>query len=140
MSGLETIKKYQGAKRTLEMLYGLLKWVSEKLGKLYICNHGWYEFDNITLNGDRYTIDLRWHTEDETTFEHITVPKELGDKLFDEDTRDEAYAELERIHDEEMKIIEAERQAEAEKRKAEQEKLDKEKRREQYEEFKKEFG
>lgn len=94
---------------------------------------------DITLNGDRYKIGLRWHTEDETTYEDITVPKALCEKLFFDETRDDAYAELKRIHDEEMKIREAERKAEYEKRQAELAEFEKKKRYDEYLKLKKEF-
>ena len=140
MNGLEIIAKYHDAKKTIDKFYDVCKWVVDKLGPLYISHSGYYTFDDITLCGDRYKIEMQWHTDCETTYEEITVPKDLCEQLFAKDTREAAYAELKRIHDAEMEIRKAEQKAQWEKARAEQAERDRKRRLAQYEELKKEFG
>lgn len=141
MTGKENIERYNEAHKTLEELYEVTDWVAEKLGALYIANTGYYEFKAIERKGDRYEITVDWNTQGETYYgETFTVPANLCEKCFCEETRDEAYAELKKIKDEERRIRQAEEKAKAEKAIADRKAFEKELRRKQYEQLKKEFG
>ena len=141
MNGKENIDRYIEASKTIDELYDLTDWVADKLGSIYISGAGYYEFKGIERKGDRYEIKVDWVTQGETYYgETFTVPADLCEKCFCEETRDEAYAELKKIKDEERRIREAEARAEYEKSLAEQKVREKELRRKQYEELKKEFG
>lgn len=141
MNGKENIERYVKAHETLNELYDLTDWVADKLGSIYISNSGYYDFKGIERKGDRYEITVDWTTQGETYYgETFTVPADLCEKCFCKETRDEAYAELKRIQDEERRIREAEQRARAEKAAAERKEREKEQRRKQYEELKKEFG
>ena len=140
MTGKEAIDKYIEASKTLNDLYDITDWVADKLGSIYISGSGYYDFKGIERKGDRYEIEVDWVTQGETYYgETFTVPADLCEKCFCESTRDEAYAELKKIKDEERRIREAERKAAHEKALAEQKLREKELRRRQYEELKKEF-
>ena len=140
MTGKEAIDKYIEASETLNDLYDITDWVADKLGSIYISGSGYYDFKGIERKGDRYEIEVDWVTQGETYYgETFTVPADLCEKCFCESTRDEAYAELKKIKDEERRIREAERKAAHEKALAEQKLREKELRRRQYEELKKEF-
>ena len=141
MTGKENIDRYIEASKTIDELYDLTDWVADKLGSIYISGAGYYEFKGIERKGDRYEITVDWVTQGETYYgETFTVPADLCEKCFCKETRDEAYAELKKIKDEERRIREAEARAEYEKSLAEQKVREKELRRKQYEELKKEFG
>lgn len=141
MTGKENIDRYIEASRTLDKLYDLTDWVADKLGPIYISGVGYYEFKGIERKGDRYEITVNWDTQGETYYgETFTVPADLCEKCFCKETRDEAYAELKKIKDEERRIREAEEKAKYEKALAERKAREKELRRKQYEELKKEFG
>lgn len=141
MNGKENIERYIEARKTLDELYDLTDWVADKLGSLYISGSGYYDFKGIERKGDRYEIEVDWVTQGETYYgETFTVPADLCEKCFCKETRDDAYAELKRIQDEERRIREAEQRARAEKAAAERKEREKEQRRRQYEELKKEFG
>lgn len=140
MTGKEAIDKYIEASKTLNDLYDITDWVADKLGSIYISGTGYYDFKGIERKGDRYEITVDWVTQGETYYdETFTAPADLCEKCFCESTRDEAYAELKKIKDEERRIREAERKAAHEKALAEQKLREKELRRRQYEELKKEF-
>lgn len=140
MTGKEAIDKYIEASKTLNDLYDITDWVADKLGSIYISGAGYYDFKGIERKGDRYEIEVDWVTQDETYYgETFTVPADLCEKCFCESTRDEAYAELKKIKDEERRVREAEQKAKAEKAIAERKEREKEQRRKQYEELKKEF-
>lgn len=140
MTGKENIDRYIEASKTLDDLYDLTDWVADKLGSIYISGTGYYEFKRIERKGDRYEIIVDWITQGETYYdETFTVPADLCEKCFCESTRDEAYAELKKIKDEERRIREAEQRAAREKALAEQKAREKEQRRKQYEELKREF-
>lgn len=141
MNGKENIDRYIEASKTIGELYDLTDWVADKLGPVYISRAGYYEFKGIERKGDRYEITVDWVTQGETYYgETFTVPADLCEKCFCKETRDDAYAELKKIKDEERRIREAEARAEHEKSLAEQKVREKELRRKQYEELKKEFG
>jgi hypothetical protein len=141
MTGKENIDRYVEASKTLDELYGLTDWVADKLGSIYISGVGYYEFKDIERKGDRYEITVDWTVSGETNYgETFTVPADLCEKCFCKETRDEAYAELKKIKDEERRIREAEEKVKFEKAQAEQKAFEKERRRKQYEELKKEFG
>ncbi len=141
MNGKENIERYIEAHKTLDELYDLTDWVADKLGQMYIGNSGYYDFKGIERKGDRYEITVDWTTQVETYYsETFTVPADLCEKCFCEETRADAYAELKKIKDEERRIREAEEKAKAEKAIAERKEREKEQRRRQYEELKKEFG
>lgn len=141
MNGKENIERYIEAHKTLNELYDLTNWVADRLGALYISNSGYCDFKGIELKGDRYEITVDWTVCGETEYgETFTVPADLCEKCFSEETRAEAYAELKKIKDEERRIREAEQMAAQEKALAEQKEREKEQRRKQYEELKKEFG
>lgn len=141
MNGKENIKRYIEAHKVLDELYDLTDWVADKLGSIYISGSGYYDFKGIERKGDRYEIEVDWTVSGETYYgETFTVPADLCEKCFSKETRDEAYAELKRIQDEERRIREAEEKAKAEKAIAERKEREKEQRRKQYEELKKEFG
>lgn len=141
MNGKENIERYINAHETLNELYDLTDWVADKLGSIYISGSGYYDFKGIERKGDRYEIEVDWVTQGETYYgETFTVPADLCEKCFCKETRDDAYAELKRIQDEERRIREAEQRAKHEKALAEQKEREKERRRKQYEELKKEFG
>ena len=140
MTGKEAIDKYIEASKTLNDLYDITDWVADKLGSIYISGAGYYDFKGIERKGDRYEITVDWVTQGETYYdETFTVPADLCEKCFCESTRDEAYAELKKIKDEERRVREAEQKAKAEKAIAERKEREKEQRRKQYEELKKEF-
>lgn len=140
-TGKENIDRYVEASKTIDELYSLADWVAEKLGALYIAGTGYYDFKGIERKGDRYEITVDWTCMGDTEYgETFTVPADLCEKCFCEDTRDEAYEELKKIKDEERRIREAEQKAAFEKAMEEQKARDKENRRKQYEELKKEFG
>ena len=121
MTGKEAIDKYIEASKTLNDLYDITDWVADKLGSIYISGSGYYDFKGIERKGDRYEIEVDWVTQGETYYgETFTVPADLCEKCFCESTRDEAYAELKKIKDEERRIREAERKAAHEKALAEQ--------------------
>ena len=141
MTWKENIERYVKAHETLNELYDLTDWVADKLGSIYISSSGYYDLKGIERKGDRYEIEVDWTTHGETYYdETFTVPADLCEKCFCEETRDAAYAELKRIQDEERRIREAEQRARAEKAAAERKEREKEQRRKQYEELKKEFG
>ena len=141
MNGKENIGKYIEARKTIDELYDLTDWVADKLGSIYISGSGYYDFKGIERKGDRYEITVDWTTMGETEYgETFTVPADLCEKCFCKETRDEAYAELKKIKDEERRIREAEQRAAHEKALAEQKAREKELRRRQYEVLKKEFG
>lgn len=141
MNGKENIGKYIEARKTIDELYDLTDWVADKLGSIYISGSGYYDFKGIERKGDRYEITVDWTTMGETEYgETFTVPADLCEKCFCKETRDEAYAELKKIKDEERRIREAEQRAAHEKALAEQKAREKELRRRQYEILKKEFG
>jgi hypothetical protein len=141
MTGKENIERYIKARKTIDQLYDVVDWVADKLGPLYLGNSGYYDFEDIERKGDRYEITVDWITMGETYYgETFTVPADLCEKCFCKETRDDAYAELKRIQDEERRIREAEERAKREKALAEQKEREKERRRKQYEELKKEFG
>lgn len=141
MTGKENIERYIEAQKTVNELYDLADWVAEKLGQIYISSSGYYDFKGIERKGDRYEIDVDWTVSGETNYgETFTVPADLCEKCFCKETRDEAYAELKKIKDEERRIRQAEEKAKAEKAIAERKAREKEQRRRQYEELKKEFG
>ena len=141
MNGKENIGKYIEARKTIDELYDLTDWVADKLGSIYISGSGYYDFKGIERKGDRYEITVDWTTMGETEYgETFTVPADLCEKCFCKETRDEAYAELKKIKDEERRIREAEQRAAHEKALAEQKGREKELRRRQYEVLKKEFG
>ena len=141
LTGKENIDSYIAASKTLDGLYSLTDWVADKLGALYISGSGYCDFKGIERKGDRYEITVDWTCMGETEYgETFTVPTDLCEKCFCEETRDEAYAELKKIKDEELRIREAEQKARAEKAIAERKAREKEARRKQYEELKKEFG
>ena len=141
MNGKENIERYIKANETLNELYDLTDWVANKLGSIYIISSGYYDFKGIERKGDLYEIEVNWVTQGETHYgETFTVPADLCEKCFCKETRDDAYAELKRIQDEERRIREAEQRARAEKEEAERKEREKEQRRRQYEELKKEFG
>lgn len=139
-NGKENINKYIEASKTIDELYELTDWVADKLGSIYIGNSGYFNFKGIKRQGDRYKITVDWTTSGETYYdETFTVPADLCEKCFCEETRNEAYAELKKIKDEERRIKEAEKKAQYEKQLAERQVREKELRRKQYEELKKEF-
>lgn len=141
MTGKENIDRYVEAIKTLDELYHLTDWVANNLGSIYISRAGYYDFNGIERKGDRYEITVNWTTHGETNYGvTFTVPADLCEKCFCEETRDEAYAELKRIKDVERRIREEEQKAKAEKAIADQKAFAKERRRKQYEELKKEFG
>lgn len=141
MNGKENIDKYIEARKTIDELYDLTDWIADKLGSIYISGSGYYDFKGIERKGDRYEITVDWTTMGETEYgETFTVPADLCEKCFCKETRDEAYAELKKIKDEERRIREAEQRAAHEKALAEQKAREKELRRRQYEVLKKEFG
>lgn len=141
MTGKENIERYIEAHKTVNELYGLADWVADKLGHIYISGTGYYDFKWIERKGDRYEIEVDWTVSGETNYgETFTVPADLCEKCFCKGTRDEAYAELSKIKEEERRIREAERKAALEKARVEQEARAKEFRRKKYEELKKEFG
>ena len=141
MTGKENIDRYVEASKTIYELYDLTNWVANNLGSIYISGSGYYDFRDIERKGDRYEITVDWNTQGETNYgERFTVPADLCEKCFSKETRDEAYAELKKIKDEERRIREAEEKARLEKAKAEQKAFEKARRRKQYEELKKEFG
>lgn len=140
MTGKENIERYIEASKTLDALYNLTDWVADKLGQIYISCSGYYTLKGIERKGDRYEITVDWDTQGETYYnESFTVPADLCEKCFCEETRDEAYAELRKIKNEERRIRQAEEKAKFEKMIAEQKIREKELRRKQYEELKKEF-
>ena len=140
MTGKENIERYIKAHETLNELYDVVDWVAEKLGPLYISDSGYYDFKDIERKGDRYEITVDWVMQGEMTYgETFTVRADLCEKCFCKETRDDAYAELKRIQDEERRIREAEERAKREKALADQKAREKERRRKQYEELKKEF-
>lgn len=140
MNGKENIDRYVEASKTLDELYDLTDWVADKLGSIYISGAGYYEFKGIERKGDRYEITVDWTVQGETNYgETFTVPADLCEKCFNKETRDEAYAELKKIMDEERRIREAEEKAKYEKALEERKVREKERRRKQYEELKKEF-
>lgn len=140
MTGKENIERYIEASKTLDALYNLTDWVADKLGQIYISGSGYYTLKGIERKGDRYEITVDWDTQGETYYnESFTVPADLCEKCFCEETRDEAYAELRKIKNEERRIRQAEEKAKFEKMMAEQKIREKELRRKQYEELKKEF-
>lgn len=140
MTGKENIERYIEASKTLDELYNLTDWVADKLGQIYISGSGYYTLKCIERKGDRYEITVDWDTQGETYYnESFTVPADLCEKCFCEETRDEAYAELRKIKNEERRIRQAEEKAKFEKMMAEQKIREKELRRKQYEELKKEF-
>ena len=139
-NGKEKINRYIEASKIIDELYELIDWVADKLGALYIANTGFYEFKGIERKGDRYEITVDWISSGETYYgETFTVPADLCEKCFCKETRNEAYAELKKINDEELRIRAAEEKAKYEKQLAEQTAREKELRRKQYEELKKEF-
>lgn len=141
MTGKENIERYIEAKKTVNELYELTDWLAEKLGAIYISGSGYYDFRAIERKGDRYEIEVDWTVSGDTNYgETFTVPADLCEKCFCKETRDEAYAELSKIKEEERRIREAERKAALEKASVEQEARAKELRRKKYEELKKEFG
>lgn len=141
MNGKENLERYVKAHETLNELYDLTYWVADKLGSIYISGSGYYDFKGIERKGDRYEIEVDWTTQGETYYsETFTVPADLCEKCFCKESRDEAFAELKRIQDEERRIREAELRAMHEKAVAERKEREKEQRRKQYEELKKEFG
>ena len=140
MVGKENIDRYIKAHKTLNELYNIADWVADKLGSIYISSSGYYDFKGIERKGDRYEITVDWTVCGETNYgETFTVPADLCEKCFCKETRDDAYAELKKIKDEERRIREAEERAKAEKAIAERKEREKEQRRKQYEELKKEF-
>ncbi len=140
MSGKENIDKYIEARKTISELYDITDWIANKLGALYISGAGYYDFKEIERKGDRYKITVDWMTMGETEYgETFTVPADLCERCFSKETRDEAYAELKKIKDEERRIREAEQKAAFEKARIEQEARAKELRRKQFEELRKEF-
>ena len=141
MNGKEKIDAYIGAKQTIDKLWKDTNWVAEKLGAMYISGRGYYEFQGIERKGDRYVITVDWTTQGDTEHDlEFSVDGALLERCMCEETRAEAYAELKRIHDEEMRKVEEERRAKEEERRKEREAYEKERRRKQYEELKKEFG
>lgn len=139
-NGKENINRYVKASKIIDELYELIDWVAGKLGSIYISNLGYYEFKGIERQGDRYKITVDWTSSGETYYnETFTVPVDLCEKCFCKETRNEAYAELKKINDEERRIRAAEEKAKYEKQLAEQKVREKELRRKQYEELKKEF-
>jgi len=142
MTGKEKIDAYIKAKRTIDSLWKDMHWVAEKLGAMYISNHGWYTFKGIERKGDRYVITVDWEIQggDTEYDETFSVDGALLEKCMCEETRAEAYKELKRIHGEEKRKVEEERRAKAEADRKKWEAIEKDRRRKQYEELKKEFG
>lgn len=139
-NGKENISRYIEASKTIDELYELTDWVADKLGSIYIGTSGYFDFKGVERQGDRYKIIVDWTTSGETYYgETFTVPADLCEKCFCKETRNEAYAELKKIKDEERRIREAEEKAKLEKQLAERKVREKERRRKQYEELKKEF-